>query len=59
MLEMITDPVCGMRVETAEASGASRYERHTYHFCSELCKTRFDADPERYALGAGLIDARP
>lgn len=59
MLEMTRDPVCGMRIEAAEAQGSSRYEGHTYHFCSELCKARFDVDPERYAIGAGAIDARP
>lgn len=52
------DPVCAMRIETARAWGPSRYEGRTYHFCSQSCKTRFDADPERYALGAGMSDAR-
>ncbi len=59
MLEMTTDPVCGMRIEAAETHGTSRFEGHTFRFCSELCKSRFDADPERYALGAGAPDTRP
>ena len=41
------DPVCGMTVDpstalTAEANG------RTYWFCSEHCRTRFQADPDRY-----------
>jgi len=59
MLEKTTDPVCGMRIETGEAAGHSRYEGRTYHFCSEQCQARFEADPERYAAGAGALDARP
>jgi YHS domain-containing protein len=54
-----SDPVCGMRIEEGESWGAARYEGRTFHFCSELCKARFDADPERYAVGAGTVAARP
>jgi len=59
MLQMITDPVCGMRIDEADAAGHARFESHTFHFCSELCKARFDTDPERYALGNGSADVRP
>lgn len=59
MLEMTLDPVCGMRIDRGEARDRCRFETHTYYFCSELCRSRFDIDPERYALGAGVLDARP
>jgi Cu+-exporting ATPase len=59
MAAMTTDPVCGMRIDEAEAVATARFEARTFYFCSELCKTRFDADPERHALGGGAVDARP
>jgi P-type Cu+ transporter len=53
------DPVCGMRIDEAESFGAVRFEGHTYHFCSELCRAKFDADAERYAVGGTVASARP
>src|SRR6185436_12245214 len=45
---MTNDPVCGMKVEPAEAFGQSHYHGHTYYFCSSHCKAKFDADPARH-----------
>jgi Cu+-exporting ATPase len=59
MTTMASDPVCGVRIDEAECWGIVRFEGRTFHFCSELCKARFDADPERYALGSGSLDTRP
>jgi Cu+-exporting ATPase len=59
MTALAIDPVCGTRIDEAESVGAARFEGHTYHFCSEQCRTKFDADPERYAVGSGASDARP
>jgi Cu+-exporting ATPase len=53
------DPVCGARLDEAEAVGSARFEGRTFHFCSEQCQAKFTADPERYALGTGGSDARP
>jgi len=46
---MEKDVVCGMRVEPAKAAGASELNGKVYIFCSKGCKTKFDADPFRYA----------
>lgn len=43
-----TDPVCGMSVDKAAAKGKSEYKGSTYYFCSEVCKTLFDKEPEKY-----------
>jgi Cu+-exporting ATPase len=59
MTALAIDPVCGMRIDEAESVGTVRFEGHTYHFCSEQCRFKFDADAERYALGSGMMDARP
>jgi P-type Cu+ transporter len=42
------DPVCGMKVDPTAARPSALYEGHTYHFCSEGCRSKFIADPERY-----------
>jgi Cu+-exporting ATPase len=59
MTALAIDPVCGMRIDEIEARGSIRYEGRTYHFCSELCRAKFEADAERYAIGSGAQDARP
>ena len=42
------DPVCGMTVEKDKAPVKARHEGNTYYFCAEVCKKRFEKDPERY-----------
>jgi Cu+-exporting ATPase len=44
----VRDVVCGMTIDPAHAAGTSVYKGETYYFCSTSCKTRFDAEPERY-----------
>ena len=45
---MKRDPVCDMEVDERSAAAKSQYKGDTYYFCSDECKRRFDADPERY-----------
>ena len=45
--ESATDPVCGMTVKP-ESTFQSEWEGATYRFCSNKCKTRFDAGPRAY-----------
>jgi len=45
------DPVCKMDVEEEKAAACSEHKGRTYHFCSKICKTKFDQDPDRYAGG--------
>lgn len=45
---MDRDPVCQMDVEESSAPARSEYRGETFYFCSEDCKKRFEADPERY-----------
>ena len=46
-----TDPVCGMQVEIKDGARSSDHEGQTYHFCSDGCQEKFDADPYFYASG--------
>lgn len=41
------DPVCGMKVDTANAP-TSHVQGADYHFCCERCKTTFDRKPHLY-----------
>jgi P-type Cu+ transporter len=42
------DPVCGKPVEPTRAAGAAMHRSRAYYFCSETCRRRFEADPDRY-----------
>jgi Cu+-exporting ATPase len=44
----VTDPVCGMQIESSQAEAQSQYQGQTYYFCSDECRQKFDADPKRY-----------
>jgi Cu+-exporting ATPase len=46
---MEKDVVCGMQIDPAKAAGTSEHNGKTYYFCSTSCKTKFDADPAKYA----------
>jgi YHS domain-containing protein len=48
---MVTDPVCGMRVNKAFAPAQMAYRGETYYFCVPECRARFAGDPERYLPG--------
>jgi uncharacterized protein len=43
------DPVCGMQVRTADAPATATHNGVRYFFCSDHCRERFEADPQRYA----------
>jgi P-type Cu+ transporter len=46
------DPVCGMTVDPAASRHNSQHAGHSYYFCSNRCRERFDADPARYLAPA-------
>lgn len=46
--EMVTDPVCGMKIDPKTAAGESVYAGKTYYFCSADEKAKFDKDPAKY-----------
>lgn len=45
---LVTDPVCGMRIERADAVVLTR-EGRQHHFCSDYCRRIFEAEPQRYS----------
>jgi YHS domain-containing protein len=45
---MVTDPVCGMRIDPDDAVATVDHDGETYYFCSEVCRDAFVADPAAY-----------
>ena len=50
--EHVTDPVCGMTIDSDTAAATAEHEGRTYHFCSQHCHHTFTADPDTYATPA-------
>jgi YHS domain-containing protein len=51
-MAMVTDPVCGMRIDAEDAAATVEHDGKTYYFCSETCRDVFVADPSRPGLDA-------
>ena len=45
---LIKDPVCGMTMDPSTAKHNFSYQGETYYFCSEVCRSKFVADPDSY-----------
>jgi len=52
------DPVCGMQVQTSQAPATTRSAGTTVYFCSDHCRHRYTADPERYLPERQAAEAR-
>ena len=50
MSALVTDPVCGMKVDPVTTAHHAEHHGHPYHFCSARCRERFLAAPESYLL---------
>ena len=46
--DMVTDPVCGMRITRSAAAGSESYFGHPYFFCSAECLVRFRQDTKTF-----------
>lgn len=58
MGRLVTDPVCGMKVEIPGAASLI-HEGETYYFCSRGCSWEFQEDPQRFvARSNSRRDAR-
>jgi YHS domain-containing protein len=53
----VTDPVCGMTIDSESAEARITVEGQVYYFCSVECLAMFEATPERYI--GGRADAAP
>ena len=49
----VTDPVCGMSIESEKAAAKEVRQGQTYYFCSASCHDKYKAAPDRYAKNSG------
>ncbi len=49
---MAKDPVCGMSVDEVSGAAQTEFEGKKYYFCSDECKTEFEAEPDEYVEAA-------
>jgi Cu+-exporting ATPase len=47
--QVVTDPVCQMKIRPSEAVASIEHNGKTYYFCSQDCADSFRASPEDYA----------
>ncbi|MBM2710814.1 heavy metal translocating P-type ATPase [Mesorhizobium caraganae] len=45
---VVRDPVCGMSVDPVAGKPSVEHGGRLFHFCSENCRTKFVAEPEKY-----------
>ena len=49
----VTDPVCGMTIESEKSAAREAWQGQTYYFCSISCQEKFRTAPDRYAKKVG------
>jgi putative ABC transport system ATP-binding protein len=48
LVEMATDPVCGMTLDREGAPAQAEYAGQTIYFCAQGCRDEFLVEPARY-----------
>ena len=48
LMNLTSDPVCGMTVDPAKTAHNGTHDGNDYHFCSAGCLAKFTADPDKY-----------
>ena len=56
---LVTDPVCGMKIDPATSKHRHHHNGVTYHFCSARCQTKFSANPESFLKVEAAEPAKP
>lgn len=46
--KMVTDPVCGMKIDSETAYSKIEHEGHAVYFCSKACEEAFKKNPKKY-----------
>jgi len=55
--ELVTDPVCGMKVNPASAKGGVfLHAGEDYFFCNPRCREKFSANPAQYLSKSAALE---
>jgi Cu+-exporting ATPase len=46
--DLVIDPVCGMKVDPANAAASLQHGGKDFYFCCKGCAAKFEADPQRW-----------
>jgi YHS domain-containing protein len=52
------DPVCGMHVDPSTTALLETVQGHTYHFCTEGCRTAFNENPTLFLDNNKIVKKR-
>ena len=44
----VTDPMCGMTIDSSQAEAPTIYQGQAYFFCSQECRRMFEDNPKQY-----------
>ncbi len=58
-MPQVTDPVCGMTVDSEHAVAREPHGDHEHFFCSTACARAFRLEPTRYTAAEQLRDRTP
>ncbi|MGQ9744008.1 MAG: YHS domain-containing protein, partial [Candidatus Bathycorpusculaceae bacterium] len=47
---LVTDPVCGMKIEPETAYSKIEHEEQMVYFCSKHCEEEFKKNPKKYKI---------
>jgi len=50
-MAQVTDPVCGMTLDSSQAAAQTIYQGQTYFFCSVDCRQTFEQNPKEFTKG--------
>jgi P-type Cu+ transporter len=53
----VVDPVCGMQVDPQTTPHRFAYRGQDYFFCSDRCRMRFEAEPDKFLASAKPVPA--
>jgi Cu+-exporting ATPase len=56
---LVKDPVCGMTVDPVTSKRRSEHKGQVFLFCSDRCRTKFEADPEHYLAPSAAKEDMP
>jgi len=57
MVEMATDPVCGMSLDKETTATQAEYNGRVFYFCANGCRQEFQADPTQFIKEGAEVEA--